>query len=212
MNSTDRSRWEKAMMSFTMLKVKIAKTPNLKHFDRDRPPVIVVYSSKWAVSAALLQERDGTYWPVTFTSRTLKPNVIKYGMVEKEVLALLRILNFGYTMLVSREIKVLMRHPTLVWMVQSSCLNGRLGRWATLLSNWTLEIKKCEKEEDEIMGTLTASITPREEVEEMCIAIAPQKQPKHTISMPTPTVEKGESLWVVSFRWTGLNQTKGRGL
>ena len=51
---TDRSRWEKAMISFTMLKDKIAKTPILKHFDPDRPPVIVVYASKWAVFAALL--------------------------------------------------------------------------------------------------------------------------------------------------------------
>ena len=55
MTSTDRSRWEKAIISFTILKNKIAKAPNLKHFDPDRPTVIVVYASKWAVSAALLQ-------------------------------------------------------------------------------------------------------------------------------------------------------------
>ena len=68
-----------------MLNDKIAKTTIIKHFDPDRPPVIVVYASKWAVSAALLQEHDRTYWPVTFTCRTLKPNEINYGMVEKEV-------------------------------------------------------------------------------------------------------------------------------
>ena len=34
-----------------------------------------------------------------------------------------------------------------------------------LLSNWTLEIKNCETGEDEILGTLAASITPREEVD-----------------------------------------------
>ena len=63
----DRSRWERAMISFTMLKDKIAKTPILKIFDPNRPPVIVVYASKWAVSAALLQEHDGVYWSVTLT-------------------------------------------------------------------------------------------------------------------------------------------------
>ena len=61
------------MIAFTLLKAKIAETPILKHFDSDRPPVIVVYASKWAISAALLQEHDGVYWPVTFSSRTLKP-------------------------------------------------------------------------------------------------------------------------------------------
>ena len=59
------------MISFNMLKGKIAKTPIPKHFDPDRPPVIVVCASKWAVSAALLQEHDRTYCSVTFTSRTL---------------------------------------------------------------------------------------------------------------------------------------------
>ena len=49
-----------------------------------------------------------------------------------------------------------------------------LGRWAALLLNWTLEIKKCEKGEEDILSTLAASISPREEVDEMLIAIAIQ--------------------------------------
>ena len=69
-------------------------------------------------------------------------------MVEKEGLSLLRILDIGYTMLVSREIKVLTRYSTLTWLMQSFGLNERLGGRAVLLSNWTLEIKKCEKGED----------------------------------------------------------------
>ena len=110
----------------------------LRHIDPDRRPVIVVYASKWAVSAALLQEHDGVNWPVMFTSRTLKPNEFNYGAVENEVLALLRILDICYTLLVSRDIKVLTRYSTLAWLVQSSGLNGRLGRWAAVLSTWTL--------------------------------------------------------------------------
>ena len=100
-----------------MFKTKIATTPILKHFNLDRIPVIVVYTSYWAVSASLLQKYDGVYWPVTFLSRTLKPNEINYGMVEKAVLALLEILDVCYVMLVSREIKVLTQYffnPSLV--------------------------------------------------------------------------------------------------
>ena len=62
--------------------------------------MIVVYATKWAVSAALLQDHDGVHFPDIFTSRTLEPSEINYGMVEKEVLALLRILDLCYTMLV----------------------------------------------------------------------------------------------------------------
>ena len=66
----ERSWLERAAISFALLKAKIATTPILKHFDPDRLPVIVVYASKRSVSASLLQEYDGVYWPVTFTSRT----------------------------------------------------------------------------------------------------------------------------------------------
>ncbi|POM70816.1 Reverse transcriptase [Phytophthora palmivora] len=45
----------------------------------DRQPAVVVYASKRAISAALMQEHDGVYKPVTFTSRTLKPNEINYA-------------------------------------------------------------------------------------------------------------------------------------
>ena len=39
-------RWEKAMISFTILKDKVAQTLVIRHFDPDHPPVIVVYASK----------------------------------------------------------------------------------------------------------------------------------------------------------------------
>ena len=97
--------------------------------------MIVVYARKWAVSAALLQKHEGLYWPVTISSRTLKPNEVNYGMVEKDVIALLRMLDIFYTMLVSREVTVLTRYSTLAWLLESSSLNGIVGRWAALLSN-----------------------------------------------------------------------------
>ena len=197
------------MIALTLLKAKIATTSILKHFDPDRSPVIVVYASKWAVSAALLQEYDGVYWLVTFSSRTLKPNEGNYGMVEQEVSALLRMLDICYTMLESREITVLTRYSTLAWLLQSSGLNGRLGGWAALLSNWTLETRRSEKGEDEILGMLAASITPREEVDEVLIAIAPRKQPRQTISMPPPTVGVNENLLVASFDGSARVKRKG---
>ena len=62
-----------------------------------------------------------------------------------------------------------------------------------------MEVKRCEKGEEEILGMLATSITPREEVEEMLIAISPRKDCRLKISMPPPTVEVDEKLLVVSF-------------
>ncbi|OWY96864.1 reverse transcriptase [Phytophthora megakarya] len=136
---------------------------------------------------------------ITFTSRTLKTNELNYGIVDKEVLALLRMLDVCYSQLVTRSIKMLSRFSTLVWLLKSNGLDGRLGRWVALLSGWTLEITKCSKGEEEILGAIAASVTPRAEVDEALIAIAPKKQPRKMIATIPPTVEPGESLLVASF-------------
>ncbi|POM75588.1 Reverse transcriptase [Phytophthora palmivora] len=57
--------WAEARTAFATLKNKIVNAPILQHFDVDRQPVVVVYASKWAISAALMQEHDGVYKPVT---------------------------------------------------------------------------------------------------------------------------------------------------
>ncbi|GMF37957.1 unnamed protein product [Phytophthora fragariaefolia] len=199
-----RDKWTRATKAFVVLKDKIVNAPILTHFDPDKQPVVILYANTWAISAALVQEHEGVYKPVTFTSRTLKPNEVNYGIMDKEILALLRMLDVCYTQLVTSSIKVLTHHSTLASMPNSSMLNsfglqGRLGRWAALLSNWTLEIVKCTKGEDEILGVITASITPREDVDSILTSIAPRKQPRQIISMPPPTVESDEELLVVSF-------------
>ena len=97
----EEERWSRVQVAFAN---KIATTPILRHFDPDREPVVIVYASEWAISASLVQEYEGVYMPVTFTSRTLKPNEVNYGIVDKKVLALLRILDLCYASLVTRPI------------------------------------------------------------------------------------------------------------
>ncbi|POM76616.1 Reverse transcriptase [Phytophthora palmivora] len=120
-------RWIRAHRAVETLKSTFASTPILRHFDADREAVVI----------PLVQEYDQIYYPITFAIRTLKSNELNNSPVEKEVLALLRILDLGYNMLVGRRIRALTRYSTLV---RSTGLQGRLGQWASLLSPWTLEI------------------------------------------------------------------------
>ncbi|KAE8982300.1 hypothetical protein PR001_g23772 [Phytophthora rubi] len=191
--------WIRAHKSFTKLKEKVASAPILRHFQPELPPVVVVYANDWAISAALMQEHDAVFHPVMVASRTMNSNELNYGIVEKEVLALLRILDLGHNLLVGREIKELARYSTLACLFRSSGPQGRLGQWAALLSPWTLETVKFTKGEDEILGAIAATITPRAEVDQALIAIAPQKEPRRKIQAPISTVYPGENLWVVSF-------------
>ncbi|OWZ19504.1 LOW QUALITY PROTEIN: reverse transcriptase [Phytophthora megakarya] len=101
--------------------------------------------------------------------------------------------------LVTRSIKVLSRFLTLPWLLKLNGFDGRLGRWAALLSGWTLEVTKRVKVEEKILGTVAASTTPRVDVDEALVAIAPNKQPRKMITMPSPPIEQDENLLVVSF-------------
>ncbi|OWZ07009.1 reverse transcriptase [Phytophthora megakarya] len=189
----ERDRWARAKNAFTILKAKIIATPVLKHFEPERTPTKNAFTMLKAKVIAT-PEHEGVYHPVTFTSRTLKANELNYGVVDKEVLALLRILDVCYSQLVTRSIKVLSRFSTLAWLLKSNGFDGRLGRWAALLSGWTLEVTKCVKGEDEILGTIAASITY-----EALVVIAPKKQSRKMITMPPLTIEPDENLLVVSF-------------
>ncbi|OWZ19694.1 LOW QUALITY PROTEIN: reverse transcriptase [Phytophthora megakarya] len=78
-----------------------------------------------------------------------------------------------------------------------NALQGRLGQWAAPLSPWILETVKCNKGEDEILGTLTASITPRSKVDKALILIAPKKEPRRKVQPRSR--QSDEDLYVASF-------------
>ncbi|OWZ05859.1 reverse transcriptase [Phytophthora megakarya] len=183
-------RWTHAHRSFSLLKTKIASTPVLRHFNPNRRATVVVNASDWAISGSLMEEYAQIYYPV------IRMN---YGITEKEVLAVLRILDLNYNALVGRPIHVLTRHSTLAWLFRSTALQGRLGQWAALLLPWILEITKCAKGEDEILGSLAASITPRSEVDKALISIAPKKEPRRKIQAPILIIGCDEDLYVISF-------------
>ncbi|OWY98026.1 LOW QUALITY PROTEIN: reverse transcriptase [Phytophthora megakarya] len=186
-------RWIHAHRSFNVLKAKIATTPILRHFDPDRRATVVVYTRDWAISGPLMQEYDQIHYPLMFASRTLKSNELNYSIAKKEVLALLRILDLNYNAQVGRPIRVLTRHSSLSWLFRSKALQRRLGQWAALLSPWTLEITECTKGEDEILGALAASITPRSQVDKALISIAPKKEPRRKIQAPISTIRRDDA-------------------
>ena len=55
---------------------------------------------------------------------------------------------------------MLTRYSNMSWKIRSSGFNGRLGRNTAFLLNWTLYVRRCEKVEDDILGTLAAGKTP----------------------------------------------------
>ncbi|OWZ22109.1 reverse transcriptase [Phytophthora megakarya] len=192
----NQEKYVHAKRAFEALRANIATTSMLKHFDAEKQPVLILYASDWAISAVLAQEHDGVYMPVKFTSQTLKPNELNYNITEKEILALLRGLNDGHTMLVGKTIRVLTRHTTLGWLFRAKCLQGRLSQWAAILSSWRLEVQRSTRGEEELLGTLVASITPRTHVDTTLEEIAPRTRVPRTATIPVLKIGAAERLYV----------------
>ncbi|GMF44561.1 unnamed protein product [Phytophthora fragariaefolia] len=57
-DQNQRDKWARATKAFVVLKDKIVNAPILTHFDPDKRPVVILYASKWAISAALVQEHE----------------------------------------------------------------------------------------------------------------------------------------------------------
>ena len=67
------------------------------------------------------------------------------------------------------------------------------------LSDWQFKVRTCEKGKMKKIGTLAASITFINKVDEILIFIAPKRQPRQTKPMPPPKIKYDKHLLVVKF-------------
>lgn len=130
----DGTQLEHARIAFDALKTKLCEAPLLKHMDRARGLVVVLYTNKWAFGAAVCQEHEGVLHPVRFVSKVFKDAETRYTPSEQEVVALLKTLHAASHYLLGQPITVYARHSTLKWLFTSKSLTGRAIQWAALLS------------------------------------------------------------------------------
>ncbi|KAJ0391413.1 hypothetical protein P43SY_011326 [Pythium insidiosum] len=166
---------DRPKLAFEVLKQKIQSPPILRHPDRSKPYSIILHANGWAVSAVLAQEHEGKLWPVRFTGRTLQDAELRYHESEKEVLALLRVLKTFYTLVAGHDLVVYTRFSVLKWIMTSKSIGDRLLKWATMLSPWTFEVRKIDRDQDGLASLFAAGITPREKLDEVAEMLAPTK-------------------------------------
>ncbi|KAE9072822.1 hypothetical protein PF010_g25331 [Phytophthora fragariae] len=165
----------RAKESFEILKRKIVSTPLLRHPDRTKPFVIIPHANRWAACAVLEQEYDGVIHPVRFTGRVLSDAELQYHIAEKEVIAVLRVLQVFRTLIEGCPLEVYTRYSVLKWIIQSKTADGRCVPWGVTLSHWNLDIRKVKKDEDGLAATMDAGITPRERLDEVAESLVPAK-------------------------------------
>ncbi|POM79163.1 LOW QUALITY PROTEIN: Reverse transcriptase [Phytophthora palmivora] len=153
---------------------KIVSTPLLRHPDRTKPFVIIPHANHLCC-AVLGQEHDGIIQPVRFTGRVLNDAELRYHIAEKEVLAVIRVLHVFKTLIEGCPLVVYTRHSVLKWVIKSKTADGHLFPWGVALSQYDLEIRKVQRDEDRLAAILGAGITPREHLGKIAESLIPAK-------------------------------------
>ncbi|OWY94078.1 reverse transcriptase, partial [Phytophthora megakarya] len=168
---------DKAKEAFEIFKRKITSTPLLRHPDCTKPFVIIPHANPWAACAVLGQEHEGIIQPVRFTGRVLNESELRYHIAEKEVLAILRVLEQFRPLIYGSETPIVIytRHSVLKWLLKSNSADGRHLKWGLELSKWTLELRRVQRDEDGLAAILGAGITPREHLDEVAENLIPAK-------------------------------------
>ncbi|OWY94607.1 LOW QUALITY PROTEIN: reverse transcriptase, partial [Phytophthora megakarya] len=143
---------DKAKEAFEILKRKITSTQLLRHPECTKPFVIIPHANLWAACAVLGQEHEGIIQPVRFTWRVLIESELRYHIAEKEVLAILRVLEQFRPLIYGSET------PIIIYTRYSVL---KCGLW------------NCARDEDGLAAIL--GITPREHLDEVAESLIPAK-------------------------------------
>lgn len=129
---------KEAKLSFERLKKYFITAPIFTLFDPDRKTVLETDCSGWAMGACLSQwDPEQRLRPVGYFSRKLSPAECNYDIHDKELLAIIRAIEFWRAELMSlgQPIEILTDHKNLQYFMSKRTLIERQIRWKCLLDS-----------------------------------------------------------------------------
>ena len=122
---------------FQKLKTTLTSPPILHKPDTSQPLLVYITTTDFTVSAALVQEIEGTQHLVYFISRTLQDSETRYQMVEKLALSLVHAARRLRPYFQNHTITVKSDYP-IQKILQKPDLAGRMSSWAVELSEFNI--------------------------------------------------------------------------
>jgi len=117
---------------FQKLKTTLTSPPILHKSDTRQPLLVYITATDHTVTAALVQDVEGTQHPIYFVSRTLQDPGTRYQMVEKLALSLVHAARRLRPYLQNHNITVKTDYP-IQKILQKQDLAGRMSSWAVKL-------------------------------------------------------------------------------
>mmetsp|Transcript_10862 Transcript_10862/g.32697 ORF Transcript_10862/g.32697 Transcript_10862/m.32697 type:complete len:453 (+) Transcript_10862:36-1394(+) len=124
--------------AFTKLKEKFQQPPVLAIPDSKKPFRLRVDASDTGIAAELTQIQDEAVRLIACISRALAASERKWTVHEREALAIIWSLDKLKSYLVYSRFKICTDHRNLLWLLRLSADKGRLSRWGSLISQWSV--------------------------------------------------------------------------
>lgn len=132
----------KAKQSFESIKQALTKAPILISPDYTKYFIIFSFASEHTIVAILLQKNDqGFEQPIAFFSKALRDAPLKYNIIEKQALALVKAI---------KDFRVYILHSHIIAYVPNAVVKDILtqdgpdsmrGKWIATILEYDLEIK-----------------------------------------------------------------------
>eukprot|EP00117_Sycon_ciliatum_P021717 scpid58990/ scgid18952/ Retrotransposable element Tf2 155 kDa protein type 1 len=125
--------------AFDMLKQALVSAPVLRLADVARPFRVVTDASDTAIGGVLLQQEDGDWLPVAYSSRRLRPEEVNYTAMERETLAVVHALRV-WKLYLFKRFEVITDNQGVKYLGTKTNVSKREARWIDFLADFNFSI------------------------------------------------------------------------
>jgi len=134
--------WTEAQQkAYDTLKQILMSEPVLHLPDLSKTFYLRTDASDTGIGAVLMQDFNGTLFPISYASKKLSSSESHYTTTEKECLAIVWAVKKYYNYLYGREFILQTDHECLTYINKTKFSNNRIMRWAMYLQNFQIRIE-----------------------------------------------------------------------
>jgi len=135
-------KWtEEAIKSFNLVKLALSSTPVLVSLDYTQDFILFSFASEHTMAAVLLQKGDDHERRIAFFHRAIRDAALKYNIIEKQALALVKALKDFWVYILHSHILAYVPNTAVKYVLVQTDPEGRRGKWIAALLEYDVEIK-----------------------------------------------------------------------
>lgn len=145
--------------SISKLISAITHAPVLRYFDESLPTKVYSDASQYSIGGWIAQEHPDGWHPVVFVSRKLRPAEFNYTTAERELMALLYILEKqGHYLRGGIPFEANIDSKTLEHIQSMDLTNRRMARWILMTQDYNMFVKHISGKSNSVADYLTRNV------------------------------------------------------